>query len=40
MGAVDGKNFFLKRGSFQVNIFSKKEQFSGKYFSKKTGVFG
>jgi len=29
MREVDRKNFFLKRGGFQVNIFSKKEQFSG-----------
>jgi tRNA A22 N-methylase len=29
MGAVDGKNFFLKRGSFQENIFSKKTRFLG-----------
>jgi len=31
MGAVDRKNFFLKRGSFQENIFSKKEQFSRQF---------
>jgi hypothetical protein len=39
MGAVDRKNFFLKRGNFQVNIFSKKGAVFRKTFFLKWRSF-